>query len=266
MKIRVLGCAGGIGGAQLRTTSFLVDDDVLIDAGTGAADLSLPELVKINHVFLTHAHMDHICALPMLLDSVAPFRSTSSGAQPVTVYALPQVIDVLQRHIFNNQIWPDFSRIPSASQPYLRYQSLALGETFTLPEQRRFQTLPADHVVPACGYLLTSANGKRWAFSGDTGPCPALWQTLNTLPSLDALIIETAFSNAEEALAIAAKHLCPKQLYAELSQLTLKTPIYITHLKPGEADLTMQEVNQTTAVFAPRALQQGQVFDLSASA
>lgn len=266
MKIRVLGCAGGIGGALLRTTSFLVDDDVLIDAGTGAADLTLPELAKIDHVFLSHAHIDHICALPLLLDSVAPLRTAQSATHPLTVHALPEVIEVLQRHIFNNQIWPDFSRLPSASQPYLRYHALAPGEIFTLPGQRSFQTLPADHVVPACGYLLTSAHGKRWAFSGDTGPCPALWQTLNSLPNLDVLIIETAFSNAEESLAIAAKHLCPKQLYAELSQLTLKTPIYITHLKPGEADLTMQEVGQTAAAFAPRALQQGQIFDLSTNA
>ena len=40
MKFRVLGCSGGIG-ARARTTSFLVDDDVLLDAGTGVEDLSI---------------------------------------------------------------------------------------------------------------------------------------------------------------------------------------------------------------------------------
>ena len=62
MQIRILGCSGGVS-ANLRTTSLLVDGDVLIDAGTGVGDLSLEEMSRIQHVFLTHSHLDHIAIL-----------------------------------------------------------------------------------------------------------------------------------------------------------------------------------------------------------
>jgi ribonuclease BN (tRNA processing enzyme) len=254
VKITVLGCAGGVGGPHLRTTSLRVDDDILVDAGTGAVDLSLEDMAKIDHVLLTHAHLDHICALPLILDSVGAMRPKA-----LTVHALPEVIEALRQHIFNHHIWPDFSRIPSAAAPYLVFSPLTLGQTLTLG-QRRFTALPADHVVPACGYAMTSPGGQTLVFSGDTGPCPAFWQAVNQQAQVVALIIETAFPNAEHRLALAAKHLCPTQLAEELQQLRHPTPVYITHLKPGAADLTMQEVQQAVSAHAPLALSPGQQF------
>ena len=107
LKIRVLGCSGAIA-KDCRTTSFLIDDDVLVDAGTGVGDLTLAEMQRINHVFLTHSHLDHIAALPLMLDAVASYRST-----PLVVYALSETTAALKAHIFNNLIWPDFTRMPS---------------------------------------------------------------------------------------------------------------------------------------------------------
>ncbi len=112
MKLKVLGCSGGIGGAQPRTTSFLLDDDILIDCGTGVGDLTLDELARIDHVFLTHAHLDHIAALPLMIDSVGELRQA-----PVQVHATPETIRILHSHIFNWLVWPDFSAIPDHHQP-----------------------------------------------------------------------------------------------------------------------------------------------------
>src|SRR6185312_16450709 len=103
MIIRILGCSGGIGGKHLRTTSMLVDDDVLIDAGTGVGDLTLAELTAIDHVFLTHSHLDHTVSIPFLVDTMSGTRTT-----PLEVHALPETIEVLARHIFNWKVWPDF--------------------------------------------------------------------------------------------------------------------------------------------------------------
>ena len=107
MKLRVLGCGGGIGGRHQRTTSFLIDHDILIDAGTGVGELSIAELTQIDHVFLTHCHLDHIATLPMMIDTVADCRS-----KPLTVYGTKAVLDSLRKHIFNWAIWPDFSVVP----------------------------------------------------------------------------------------------------------------------------------------------------------
>ena len=102
MKIRVLGCSGSIA-AGSRTTSFLLDDDVLIDAGTGVGDLTLDELVRIDHIVVSHSHLDHVLAIGLLADSVSRRRV---GRAPIRVRALPATIAALRAHIFNGVIWP----------------------------------------------------------------------------------------------------------------------------------------------------------------
>ncbi len=254
MRLRVLGCSGGIGGSHLRTTSFLVDGDVLIDAGTGVGDLSLAELTRIDHVFVTHSHLDHVTSIPFLVDTVGGMRD-----RPLTVYATGPTIDILRKHLFNWAIWPDFTEIPSTAAPFMRYQEVTLGRTVALGT-RKFTPLPAVHVVPAVGYHLDSGAASL-VFSGDTGPNDALWKVVNRIPSLKVLIVETAFSNKERALAEVSKHLCPSMLADELAKLDLDPEIWITHLKPGESELTMREIVQGARRHQPRMLQNGQVFE-----
>jgi ribonuclease BN (tRNA processing enzyme) len=194
MKLRVLGCSGGIGGEHLRTTSLLVDDDVLIDAGTGLGDLSIAELTRIDHVFLTHTHLDHIACLPLMMDSVADRRS-----KPLTVHGTQAVLDILKAHIFNWQIWPDFTRVPSAENAFMRYQPLELLQPVQLGG-RSFTALPVDHTIPAVAYRLDSGVGSL-VFSGDTGPCDVFWQAVNQIDNLRHVIIECAFPDREAHIA-----------------------------------------------------------------
>lgn len=253
MKLRVLGCSGGIGG-NLRTTSLLLDQDILIDAGTGLGDLSLAEMSMIDHVFVTHSHLDHIACLPLLVDSVGFMRD-----QPLVIHATDETLAILKEHVFNWEIWPDFSQIPNLHQPVLRYERIVLGETLDMGG-RRITPLPANHVVPAVGFQLDSGKASL-VYSGDTTTCDALWEAVNHIGNLEYLIVETAFSNAEKELAVISKHLCPSLLGEELRKLTLDPKIYVTHLKPGEVELTMQEVSESVQGFMPKMLQNGQVFE-----
>jgi ribonuclease BN (tRNA processing enzyme) len=254
MRLRVLGCSGGIGGRHLRTTSFLVDNDILIDAGSGVGDLSLAELARIDHIFVTHSHLDHVTSIPFLVDTVGGMRS-----RPITVYTTGPTIEILRDHLFNWAIWPDFTEIPTAEAPYMRYQEVELGRTVAIGE-RKFTPLPAVHTVPAVGYHLESGAGSL-VFSGDTGPNDELWAVVNRIPDLKVLIVETAFSNKERQLAEVSKHLCPSMLAAELAKLDLHPEVWITHLKPGEIELTMQEIEECAGGHRPRMLQNGQVFE-----
>ena len=248
-----MGCSGGIGG-NLRTTSFLLDRDVLIDAGTGVSELSLGELTEIDHVFVTHSHLDHIASIPFLADSVGFMRD-----QPLTVYASGETLDILKQHIFNWKIWPDFTEIPNAQHPYLRYQPMELGETVVL-NGRRITAIPANHVVPAVGYQLDSGKASL-VFSGDTTNCDALWEVVNKIKNLRYLVIETAFSNSEKDLAVISKHLCPSMLAEELLKFKLDAEVFITHLKPGELELTMQQVEDCVRGLRPRMLLNNQEFE-----
>jgi len=263
MKVRVLGCSGAIA-RDCRTTSFLIDGRILIDAGTGAGDLTLDEMQMIDHVFLTHSHLDHIAALPLMLDAVSSRRT-----QAVQIHALPETIAALQAHVFNNVIWPDFSRIPTSATPFLRYSAITVGQTIEVAGTT-IEVLPAEHTVPAVGYAVQGDAGW-WVYSGDTGRNPAFWHRVNQI-SMAVLVIETAFSNRESALAERALHLSPHMLAEELAQLNpaRPCPVYITHTKPLETELIMAEVRRFDACTphgfdAPhdiRWLRAGDVLDL----
>ena len=254
MKVRILGASGGIG-AQARTTSILVDQDILIDAGTGVGDLALAELRAIDHVFLTHSHLDHLAMLPLLLDTVG-----ASRRHPVRVYAQEATLEVLRAHLFNNKLWPDFSRIPTPEAPFMVYQALAPGGELAL-NQRRVRSISVNHVVPAVGYLLSGTKGSI-AYSGDTTITDEFWKVLNATDDLRHVIIETSFLDADMELSRISKHLCPALLAGEIKKLKPGPLVHITHLMPGEEEDIMREIAQHIPDNTPLRLDQGQVFDL----
>lgn len=251
MQIRVLGCSGSIAAGD-RSTAFLLDADILIDAGTGVGDLTLAELGSIDHILLSHSHLDHVLGVPLLADSVMRQRE---GRPPICVYALPQTLDALRSHVFNGVIWPDFTRLPSPAHPVLALKTVAVGDTLTF-QDRRIEVLPAAHTVPAVGFAVHARAGA-WVFTGDTGPNPALWQRLNDLPTAH-LVIETAFRNDEHALAARSRHLHPLALAQELNQLSGTPEVWITHVKPGELDVVMSEIDALGLSRRLRALRAGQ--------
>ncbi|OZA23616.1 MAG: 3',5'-cyclic-nucleotide phosphodiesterase, partial [Hydrogenophilales bacterium 17-64-11] len=179
---------------------------------------------------------------------------------PVTVHALPAVLDVLSDHLFNWRLWPDFREIPRAEAPWLRFSPLDLGAALTL-KGRTFRPLPVNHVVPACGLHLATAAGSL-AFSGDTTHSDAFVAALNAIPDLRHLIIETSFENALAGIAQASKHHWPDSLAAELQALQGRPEVWITHLKPGNEAAIMNELRAAAPGWGVEALRQGQVIEL----
>lgn len=254
MQIKVLGCSGGIGG-QARTTSFLVDEDILIDAGTGVADLDLDALAKIDHVFLTHSHLDHIACLPLMLDSVGGQRG-----KPVTVHARAETLQVLQDHVFNWKVWPDFSAVPEGN-PYMRFEELAADGKVKI-NGRTIRSVPVEHTVPAVGYIVENGGGA-WAFSGDTTSTDTFWSVLNKeYKDLRYLVMETTFTDEERELTELSKHLCPELAAVELAKLDHKPEIFITHLMPSDVDGILEELYAHLPRHHFRALRAGHVFHL----
>lgn len=252
MKLKVLGCSGGIGGALARTSAFLADDDILIDCGTGVGDLSLDELARVDHVFITHSHLDHIAAIPLLVDSVGEMRGV-----PLTVYSTPEVLRILRAHVFNWLIWPDFTAIPDRRRPFLRLQPIQVGERVRLGA-RSVTALPALHSVPAVAYCLDSGENEL-VYSGDTAYSAELIAAINGCRRLRHLIIEAAFPNEQHGLALASRHLCPSLLAAFLDELRVSPAVHITHLKPAHGDQIMDQVRAACARWRPQALQQGEI-------
>ncbi len=245
--ICVLGCSGAIA-QDCHTTSFLAGKRLLVDAGTGLGRLSLDQMSLIQDVVLTHCHLDHVAALPLMLDAVGTRRG-----QPLRVHGLTETLTALQTHVFNGVMWPDFSRLPSAAHPFLTFHPLSVGDVLDLSGWR-VEVMPANHTVPAVGYALArNEHGPWWVFSGDTGIHPPFWARLNQL-DVQALVVETAFSQKEATLAEISRHLSPASLSEALALMSPEAsyPIYITHTKPAEAQMIMTDIQTLTLSGAHR--------------
>ncbi len=254
MRIRILGCSGGIG-ASLRTTSLMVDKDLLVDAGTGLGDLTLDEMRCIRHVFLTHSHLDHTSCLPLLLDTIFDSLKT-----PLTVYGRRETLEAVQKYIFNWVMWPDFAELPNKDKPVLMYKPLELGARVEL-DGRKVHMIEVNHTVPGAGYVIEKG-GRVFAFSGDTFTNDTFWAAVNAYPKVDALMVETAFANSNRKLADLAKHYCPETLAEDLKKFKHDCPLYITHLKPGGEDQIFQEIVTALPKRRVHRLKGGEIFDL----
>lgn len=260
-RLQVLGCSGSIA-AGSRTTAFLLDDSVLIDAGTGVGDLALDAMARIDDILVSHSHLDHVLAIPLLADSVMKLRFAQPHRGPIRVHALQETLDALRAHLFNGLLWPDFTSIPSAARPILTLVPFAVGDTLSFgagPHQRRVKVLPAAHTVPACGFAVETPAGW-WVYSGDTGANPALWAALKG-KRIAHLIIETAFGDDERWLADLSGHLAPSSLAAELAQLDGSVPVHITHPKPGEVAAVVAQIRAIDTAHRVEPLVKGLVFE-----
>lgn len=250
MRIKVLGCSGGVG-PGLRTTSLLLDDEILIDAGTGVGDLTLAQQRRISHIFLTHSHLDHVCGLAFMADNLFDLID-----RPLQVLAPAETLQAIRAHVFNWKIWPDFSKLPNESQPLLRFREMAIGQPYDLGQERQLTAFTVLHTVPAVGYALESPKGT-FVFSGDTWANENLWAFMNQLPRVDKLMIEIAFPDEQEALGQASRHFTPSLLGRELTKLRHHPELFLTHHKPGCEQLIEKQCRSALSGWRYHHLQRG---------
>ncbi|HET7753024.1 MAG TPA: 3',5'-cyclic-nucleotide phosphodiesterase [Anaeromyxobacteraceae bacterium] len=235
MNIKVLGCSGG----ELprhRTTCFLVDGDLAIDAGALTASLSMEELLRLEHIVLTHSHFDHVKDVPLLADLLVGQRS-----RPIVVHASPECARTLRSSVFNGRLWPDFTRIPDARRPIVKIETFQLGRPF---RAGRYEFLPVKmrHTVESVGFVM--GDGERAvAISGDTGPTRAFWKHVNAEPRVKALFVETSFPSTLQDLADRSGHLTPYTLAGELAKVKRNGfPVLLYHLKPAHLSELLREL------------------------
>ena len=233
MKLQILGSAGAEF-PDFRPPAFLIDGQLLLDAGTVGSVLSEDEQWKISDIFITHSHLDHIRGIPALADNIIMKNLKHS----ITVHTTTSVISALRDHIFNGIIWPDFTKLPSAENPVILYNPIETNKEYSV-KGYSIEAIPVNHSVPAVGFRVTSG-GKTLVYTGDTGPTEDIWKYCS---GADALIVEVSFPNNMESLALVTKHLTSSMLVDELAKITkLPRRILITHPKPQYYDIILSEI------------------------
>jgi ribonuclease BN (tRNA processing enzyme) len=226
MRIKVLGCSGAEGPGH-RPPSLLLDGKIVFDAGSLTNILNVKDLLKIEHIFITHSHLDHIMGIPFLADNLI----FSKRRHKTNIIGIPPVIEAIKRSLLDGSIWPDFTAIPDTHQAILDLKEREPGQStkvgvYTVTPYR------VNHAVPAAGYLVEDGRGRRFFYTGDTGPTDATWEEIGE-KRIHCLIIDVSFPNRMEGFAIKIGHLTPRLLKKEISKI--KQPpgrIYITHPKP----------------------------------
>ncbi len=235
MKIRILGAGGSMANGRL-STSILIDDTLLIDAGTGLASLNVDEMLGIREVFLTHSHIDHVAALSALGDM------RLGRERPLRLHAHPETLAALERHFFNNVLWPDFTAIPSRQEPVFQPAPMRPGQV-VVAEGVTLTAFRAEHPVPALGFHVQDG-ATSMVFSGDTGPGGEMVDVLHSHPVPDLLIVECAFPDRMAEIARLAGHYTPSPLAFDLAAIPRPRHTAITHLKPGLEDEIRRECRE----------------------
>jgi ribonuclease BN (tRNA processing enzyme) len=254
VQIRVLGCTGGAC-VDLRTTALQVNDDILVDCGSGVGDLSLEEMACIRHVFLTHSHLDHVLFLPLLSDAALALRDG-----PLTVYALAETLQALQSHLFNGVLWPDYTSRPTPEHPYIRLEAISLDQAVAV-QGCNLTALPACHTVPAVGYLIDCGSGS-FAFSGDTTYCEAFWDALQKVGNLKYVMMETTMRDQDAAIAEGSRHTTPSLLARGVRRLKSAVQLLITHIEPDKVQAVRAEVSAALGGRQVHFVQRGEVYAL----
>ena len=253
MKVEILGSYGGES-IDCRMTCLLLNDAIALDAGSLSQSLPIARQRLVPSIVLTHSHMDHTSSLPFFIENV--FGKLRDA---VDIYASPAPIYALRKHLFNNDTWPDFTRLPNHLLPTLRFHELVDEVPFVV-DGVTFTPIQVNHLVPTHGYLIEQGDAAL-LWSSDTGPTQRLWEIANGLTRLKAICVDTSFDSSLQRIADLSLHLTPATLESELRKLHRRVPILLHHLKPPCIEKIQQEV---AALAHPDLgfLEQGRVYSL----
>lgn len=245
MKVRVLGCYGSVFSRQekgvctnYRSSSFQINQTVLIDAGTISGPLNIKEMAKLRYIFISHAHLDHTYSLPFLAENIL-----GKIKHPIVILSTEKILESLKTHIFNDHIWPDFTAIPDKLNPILRFETIKVG----VPVQReglKITAVHVNHTVPAVGFLVEDRQ-SAFVYSGDTYKTDEIWDRAACIKSLKAAFIETTFPNCFGELAFLSKHLTPELTYQEFLKMNRKDiSLYLYHMKVPYLDELKKDIRR----------------------
>jgi 3',5'-cyclic-nucleotide phosphodiesterase len=235
MKVRMLGSAVGATPAPQYVSSYVINDTIAVDAGALGLNGTPDYQAGIRHVFLTHCHLDHIATLPVFLEN-----SCEPGRDPVVIYGHPASLAHLQKHVFNDIIWPDFVRLTTPSHPFLRLCAID-PEVPVSVDGLSITPALVDHIVPAYGYIVSNRTSTV-IFGGDSGPTARIWELAANACAPRTVFLEACFPDAMDRLAEVSRHLTPRLVATEISKMPKMDAIIAVHIKARFQKETVREL------------------------
>ncbi|MBP9681638.1 MAG: 3',5'-cyclic-nucleotide phosphodiesterase [Bacteriovorax sp.] len=225
MLVRIIGGHGGVS-PGFKATSYLIDGKLLIDAGSVASGIQIEEQVHIDNILISHAHLDHISDLAFMSDNCFGMKG-----RPFEVYANVPIKEAIKKHLLNDIIWPDFTKLPTKENPTLRFHDI-LPETWLELGEYRILPVPVNHQEGALGFII-ERHDRAVVFTQDTGPTEKIWEYAKKVKNLKAIFTEVSFPNALTKVATDSLHHTPASMREEIKKMPKDIPIFLGHLKPN---------------------------------
>lgn len=231
----MLGASSHDAASRQYLSSYLINETVAVDAGCLGFCGSPQEQQRVRHVFLTHAHADHTASLPIFLENVW----TPTDECP-RIYGITETLKSVQRHIFNDVVWPDFVELSKKTYPFLRLRAMEPGETVHA-DGLRITAVPVEHLVPTVAYVISDAH-TAIIIAGDTGPTSRLWEIAHRTEALEAVFLEACFPNSMRALAETSHHLTAEMFGREVRKMPAGVRVFATHIKVRYRNQVIREL------------------------
>ena len=238
MQVKIIGGHGGVT-KNYHATSYLIDESLLIDAGSVASGLDIQAQLKIDHILLSHAHLDHTKDLAFICDNCFGLKG-----KPFEVYCHKNVQTAVKDHIFNDTIWPDFSVLPTKENPTIHFNSIEPEKILNLGEYK-VTPVHVNHPVfenkEGYGFIIEKGD-KAILFTQDTAATDRIWEIGKEYKNLKAIFTEVSFPNHLQNVADISYHHSPATIKEELLKMPKDVPVYLGHLKPNYQEQLIQEI------------------------
>ncbi len=238
MQVKIIGGHDGVT-RNYHATSYLIDESLLIDAGSVASGLDMQAQLKIDHILLSHAHLDHTKDLAFICDNCFGLRD-----KPFEVYSHESVHKAIKTHLFNDLIWPDFSVLPTSKNPTIRFNEIEPEKEIILGD---YKVMPVhvEHPVlkPGQGMgFIVEKGDVSILFTQDTKATDRIWEIGKKYKNLKAIFSEVSFPNKLQNVADISDHHTPQTIKEEIKKMPGNVPIYLGHLKPNYQEELIQEI------------------------
>lgn len=242
MKVQLLPSTfdeDGAASVKQHLMSIIVDDCVAIDAGSLAFACSKKQREQVRDIVLTHTHLDHIAGLPLYIDDLF-----STLTEPIRIHATPEMIEILERDIFNWAIYPRFSELSNAHGAVVEYREIRSGIEFAV-KHLNVKSVVVNHNVSATGFVISDGIAAI-GITGDTAETDEIWNAFNDATNLKAVMVECAFPNELDELAFVSNHLTPQRLIRELEKFeNAKCPVFVINMKPMYRDVIVEQIEMS---------------------
>ncbi|HZS43671.1 MAG TPA: 3',5'-cyclic-nucleotide phosphodiesterase [Blastocatellia bacterium] len=239
LSVKLLSTSHGSDSQLQPLTTFLIDGHVTVDAGSLGLGLAPEQQGDITDVIITHPHQDHTASLPIHIAEAFTVLK-----HPITVHGTESVIEALRMHTFNDNVWPDFTKINliGKNEPTLKFSLIEEGVPFQVGELRA-TAVPVNHIVPTIGVAI-EGDGASVVFTSDTYKTDKIWDLANSLEDLKAVFIDCSFPNELAGLAEVSKHLTPELIAEEMNKLKRPAHVFAVHIKPQARERVLAEIRQ----------------------